>query len=225
MSYSVFSANWWIRIWCYSNWFQTKTAHYHQTCPFPLLKPPWLIVNDQWSILFLIHSMDLYNQYLIPTIYSHAAQKVGLNSFPPNSAPSETAFHRSNPSWGAASVSVSSGFPVPVGSSSGMEGLSWSRCRVEKRKVGWATVPQVGEKVNIHPMLEDGEGWWRFLRLRYYSTLFPCKNSFPLEYTRCHIQYSPPIYESKFGVTTTDFRPKQHTTTKHAHIHFWSLHG
>ena len=126
------------------------------------------------------------------------------------------------------SLSVSSVFTSSVGLSlSGMaEGLSWSRCRVEKRKVGWATGPQVGEKVNIQPMLEDGgEGWWRFLRLRYYSILFPCKNRFPLEYTRCHIQYSPPIYESKFGVTTTDFRPKQHTTIKHAHIHFWSLHG
>ena len=126
------------------------------------------------------------------------------------------------------SLSVSSVFTSSVGLSlSGMApGLIWSRCRVEKRKVGWATGPQVGEKVNIQPMLEDGgEEWWRFLRLRYYSILFSCKNRFPLEYTRCHIQYSPPIYEYKFGVTTTDFRPKQHTTIKHAHIHFWSLHG
>ena len=126
------------------------------------------------------------------------------------------------------SLSVSSVFTSSVVLSlSGMApDLIWSRCRVEKKKVGWATGRQVGEKVNTQPMLEDGgEGWWRFLRLRYYSILFPCKNCFPLEYTRCHIQYSPPIYESKFGVTTTEFRPKQHTTTKHAHIHFWSLHG
>ena len=147
----------------YNNWFQTKIAHYHQTCPYPLLKPPWSIVNDQWSILFFIHSMDLYNQYLIPTIYSHATPQVGLNSFQPNSAPSETAFHRSNPSWGAASVSVSPGFPVPVGSSSGMEGLSWSRCRVEKRKVGWATGPQVAEKSTftqcLRMVVKDGEGF------------------------------------------------------------------
>ena len=34
---------------------------------------------------------------LSPQIYSHATPQVGLNSFPPNSTPSETAFHRSNP--------------------------------------------------------------------------------------------------------------------------------
>ena len=63
---------------------------------------PWLI-RDQWSMVNTIfdtlkwNQMDLYNQNLIPTIHSHAAQKVGLNSFPPNSAPIQTAFHISNP--------------------------------------------------------------------------------------------------------------------------------
>ena len=54
----------------------------------------------QWYMQYLFSyiEMDLYNQYHIPTIYSHAAAKqVGLNSFPPNSTPSATAFHRSNP--------------------------------------------------------------------------------------------------------------------------------
>ena len=103
MSYSVFPANLWVQIWCSNNWFQAKTAQYHQTCPYPLLKPPWLI-RSQWSMdvngkyFFSYIEMDLYNQYRIPTIYTLAAAKqVGLNSFPPNSTPSATAFHRSNP--------------------------------------------------------------------------------------------------------------------------------
>ena len=41
-----------------------------------------------------------------------------------------------------------------MGSSSG--DLIWSRCNIEKRKVGGATGPQVGEKVNAQPMLDDG---------------------------------------------------------------------
>ena len=48
--------------------------------------------------------------------------------------------------------------------------LIWSRCRVNKRKVAGATGPQVGEKVNAQPMLDDGgEG---FLWLRDYSLFF-----------------------------------------------------
>ena len=34
-----------------------------------------------------------------------------------------------------------------------------------------------------------------------------------------------PIYESKFGVPTSDFTPQKHTITKHVHIHSWTLHG
>ena len=30
---------------------------------------------------------------------------------------------------------------------------------------------------------------------------------------------------SKFGVPTRYFTPQKHTTTKHVHIHFWTLHG
>ena len=101
MSYSVFPANLWVRIWCSNKWFHTTKAEYHQACPYPLLKPPWLI-RSQWSMdvngkYFSSYiEMDLYNQYRIPTIYTLAAAKqVGLNSFPPNSV--ENAFHRSNP--------------------------------------------------------------------------------------------------------------------------------
>ena len=86
------------------------------------------------------------------------------------------------------SLSVSSVFTSSVGLSlSGMApGLIWHRCRVEKRKVGWATGPQVGEKVNIQPMLEDGgEG---FLWLRYYSILFPCKNRLVIAFLRIQIE-------------------------------------
>ena len=61
------------------------------------------MINGQYNTMFDTlkrNEMDLYNQHPIPpipTIYSHAAQKVGLHSFPPNSTPSATAFHRSNP--------------------------------------------------------------------------------------------------------------------------------
>ena len=161
---------------------------------------------------------------IIPAIY--------LNSFLPNSTPSETAFHRSNPTislWGASSGS--SGFLFSEFLSSG--DLIWSRCRVNKRKVGGATGPQVGEKVNAQPVLEAGG---KGFLLRFYSILFLQKSPrnrfswnvnssrFPVEYTRCHILYSPPIYESKFGVPTSDFTPQKQTITKHVHIHSWSLH-
>ena len=165
---------------------QQLISHHKSTLPpnMPISTFEATMVNCQWSMvnIFFIHSMDLYNQYLIPTIYIHAAQQVGLNSFPPNSAPSETAFHRSNPSWGAASVSVSSGFPLSVGMLSARmaEGLIWSRGRVEKRKVGWATGPQVGEKsqcsVNVWGW------WWRVLWLRHFSSLRIVSPSGFLEY-------------------------------------------
>ena len=52
MSYSVFPANLWVRIWCSNKWFHTTKANYHQACPYPLLKPPWFhgwfAINGQW---------------------------------------------------------------------------------------------------------------------------------------------------------------------------------
>lgn len=38
---------------------------------------------------------------------------------------------------------------------------------------------------------------------------------------KCHIQYSPPIYESKFDVPTSDFTPREQTITKH--VPPWSI--
>ena len=153
-----------------------KDANIH----FWILKPPWLIVNDQWSILFSIKWICTTN-ILSPQFTAMQHHKWAWTACHPTQRPVKPP---STVPTLPTSVSVSSGFPLPVDSSSGMvEGLSWSRCRVEKRKVDWATGPQVGEKVNIHPMLEDGgEGWWRFLRLRYYSILFPCKNRFVIAF-------------------------------------------
>ena len=102
----------------------------------------------------------------------------------------------------------------------------------ESGRSNWAAG---GEKVDAQPMLDDG-GEGCFL-LRFYSILFLQKSPrnrfswnvnssrFPVEYTRCHILYSPPIYESKFGVPTSDFTPQKQTITKHVHIHSWNLHG
>ena len=47
--------------------------------------------------------------------------------------------------------------------------LIWGRCNVEKRKVGGATGPQVGEKVNAQPVLEAGG---KGFLLRFYCILF-----------------------------------------------------
>ena len=64
--------------------------------------------------------------------------------------------------------------------------------------MGGATGPQVGEKVNAQPMLDDGgEG---FCGSKNRSVIAPSLN--------VNSSRFPPIYESKFGAATTDFRPK-----------------
>ena len=191
-------------ICCSNKWFHTTKTYYHQACPYPLLKPPWLVRN-QWSMVntFFIqwNEMDLYNQYLIPTIYSHTAQQVGLNSFPPNSAPSAIAFHRSNPTtllWGASSGS--SVFTSSVGLLSPwvVADLIWSRCSRKKRKAGRATGPQVGEKVNTQPMLENGgEG---FCGSDTILLFFACKNRLVIAFLIRFKSLCAWIYQMSYSV-------------------------
>ena len=147
-----------VPIRCSNKVFHTTKAHYHEACPYPLSNPPWLIRN-QWSMVNTIfdtlkwNQMDLYNEHLIPTIYSHAAQKWAWTASHPTQRTVQlpsTVSTLPTSSVGAG-FSGSSVFPSLV-SSSGI----WSRCRVEKRKVGGATGPQVGERVNAQPMLDDG---------------------------------------------------------------------
>ena len=181
----------------------------------------------------------MYNQYL-PTIYTLAAAKqVGLNCFPPNSTPSATAFHRSNRtnlfSLRSLRILWFLRFPIFGGLVFFLngEGLDLESVQSQQKESGRSNWAAGGETVDAQPMLDDGgEG---FL-LRSYSILFLQKSlrnrcswnvnssRFPVEYTRCHIQYSPPIYESEFGVPTSDFTPQKQTITKHVHIHSWSLH-
>ena len=75
--------------------FQQGISHHKNTLPpsmslstfEPSMVDSQSIINDQYKLFHTLkwNQMDLYNQYLIPTIYSHTAQQVGLNSFPPNS--------------------------------------------------------------------------------------------------------------------------------------------
>ena len=112
---------------------------------------------------------------------------------------------------------------------------TWSGVGAESTKGKWAE--QLGRRWRKSRCSANAWWWWwRLFLLRFYSILFLQKSPrnrfswnvnssrFPVEYTRCHILYSPPIYESKFGVPTSDFTPQKQTITKHVHIHSWSLH-
>ena len=131
----------------------------------------------------------MYNQYL-PTIYTIAAAKqVGLNSFPPNSTPSATAFHRSNPTnlfslrrirrilWFLR-------FPIfsEVVFFLNGEGLDLESVQSQQKESGRSNWAAGEESVNAQPMLDDGgEG---FLWLRDYSLFFFCKNRFVIAFLR-----------------------------------------
>ena len=144
-----------VLIRCSNKVFHTTKAHYHQAGPYPLSNPPWLIRN-QWSMVNTIFDtlkwkqMDLYNEHLIPTIYSHAAQKVGLNSFQCNCLPPFQPY-QPLPSEDSLVPPFSHLWYRRLESGVGAES-TW----VNKRKVGGATGPQVGERVNAQPMLDDG---------------------------------------------------------------------
>ena len=104
---------------------------------------------------------------------------VGLNSFPANSVPSETAFHRFNPTNLFTLRSILGFIRFPIAGRLGVIGLNGGGLDLEsvqsrkKRKVGRATGPQVGEKVNTQPMLDDGGegscGWDTILMYSKYS--------------------------------------------------------
>ena len=146
--------------------FQQGISHHKNTLPpsmslstfEPSMVDSQSIINGQYKFFHTLkwNQMDLYNQYLIPTIYSHTAQQVGLNSFPPNS-PVKL------PSTVPTLPLHSEGHPLVRPFSH----LLWACCRPEwwrtwsgvggkskKKKVGEATGPQVGEKVKAQRMLD-----------------------------------------------------------------------
>ena len=153
--------------------------------------------------------MDLYNQHPIPTIYSHAAQKVGLNSFPvklPSTFPTLPA----SSVWGFSGSSV---FPSLVSSASAWmaEDLIWSRWAAGGRKSQCSA--------------NAWWWWWRCLWLRYYSVFFPLSNSLRNRVSLNGFPLEIPDVIFRFALPTSDFTQQKQTITKHVHIHSWSLHG
>ena len=130
----------------------TKHVHIH----FRTLHG-WFAINDQWSIQFLIHwneikwicTMNILSPQFTATQHKKWAWTASHPTQRPLQLPS-TVSTLPTSSVGAG-FSGSSVFPSLVSSS-----RIWSRCRVNKRKVGGATGPQVGERVNAQPMLDDG---------------------------------------------------------------------
>ena len=148
----------------------TKHVHIH----FRTLHG-WFAINDQWSIQFLKHWNGMKwictINILSPTVYSHAAQKVGLNSFAPNSAPTETAFHHFQPYQ---PLHSEDSLVPPISHlwwarrRYGMVAdLIWSRCRVNTKESGRSNWAAGGRKSQC-----SANAWWwwcRCLWLRYYS--------------------------------------------------------
>ena len=121
-------------------------AHYHQTCPYPLLKPPWLIVNDQWSILFFPYIKWICTINIIsPQFTAMQHNKWACTASNPTQRPVKPP---STVPTLPTSVSVSSVFTSSVVLSlSGMAPrLIWSRCRVGKKESGLSNWSAGGRK-------------------------------------------------------------------------------
>ena len=190
MSYSVFPANllYESKIGVPTSDFTPQKANYHQARPYPLFKPSMVdsqsMINGQYIFSYI--EMDLYNQNLVPTIYTLAAAKqVGLNSFPPklnaqcNCLPPFQPYQPLQSEQDSLVPSVSH--------------LRWARRRLESgvgatsKKGKWAE--QLGRRWEKKSMLSQ-------------CLMMVVKVSV------VEISRFPPIYESKFGTATTDFRPK-----------------
>ena len=180
MSYSAFPANIWLLIRCSKKLYftpqkHTITKHVH----IHFRTRPWLIRN-QWSMVNTIfdtlkwNQMDLYNQHPIPTVYSHAAQKVGLNSFPVK-LPSTFPTLPTSSLWG---FSGSSDLPSLVSSASyGMVAdLIWSRCRVKTKESGRSNWAAGGRKSQCSA---NGEGFCGCDTILFF---FPCQNRFVIAF-------------------------------------------
>ena len=154
MSYSVFPANLWVRIWCSNKWFHTTKANYHQACPYPLLKPPWLIRN-QWSMVnTFFHTLKwicttniLFRQFTPLQQQNKWAWTASHPTQRPVQLPSTVPTLPTSSVWGGlGGFSGSFGFPSSVGSFSSWmaKDLIWSRCRVnmsqqkESGRSNWA---------------------------------------------------------------------------------------
>ena len=143
------------------------------------------MVNCQWSMVNTFFN-TLYKWICTTNILSPqftAMQQVALNSFPPNSAPSETAFHRSNPANLLRSSLCISIIRIPfagglvVWNGGGIVLESVQSRKKESGLSNWAA----GGRKSQHSANASG-WWWRFLRLRYCSILFPCKNRFVIAF-------------------------------------------
>ena len=103
MSYSAFPANIWLLIRCSKKVLHTTKAHYHQACPYPLSNPSMVdsqsMINGQYNFWYIeMESNGSVQSTSYPQKFTAKQHKKWVNSFPPNSAPTETAFHHSNPS-------------------------------------------------------------------------------------------------------------------------------
>ena len=142
----------------------------------------WFAINHQWSIHFFIHRNGntwICTTNILSSQFTAIQQHNKWVEQLPTQLPSETAFHRSNPTtslWGASSGS--SVFTSSVGLLSPwvVADLIWSRWKVEKKESGrsdWAA----GGRKSQH----SANAWrwrWEFLWLRYYSLFsFPLRES------------------------------------------------
>ena len=181
------------------------------------------MVNGKYFFSYI--EMDLCNQYLIPTIYALAAAKqVGLNAqcncLPPFQPYQPLQSEESEDSLVPSVSHLRWARFLPEWR------RTWSGVGAESTKGKWAE--QLGRRWGKSQCSASAWGWWwRFfvVEILFYSILFLQKkrlrnrwswnvnsSRFPVdEYTRCHILYSPPIYESKFGVPTSDFTPQKQT--------------
>ena len=138
----------------------TNTKHVH----IHFRTRPWLI-RDQWSMVNTIfdtlkwNQMDLYNQH--PHNSQPCSTKSGLEQLPTQLSAHSNCLPHFQPYQPLHSEQHSLVPPFPH--------LWWARRRPEwqrtwsgvgaeskQRKVGGATGPQVGERVNAQPMLDDG---------------------------------------------------------------------
>ena len=172
---------------CSNKWFHTTKTHYHQACPYPLLNPPWLIRN-QWSMVNNVNTYFSFNgMKWIRTINILSPQFAAIQH-------NKWAWTASHPTQ--LPVQLPSTVPTPpLYSEEHSPFHLYSHCRwarrlewrrtwsgvgaesQKKRKVGRANGPQVGEKVNTQPMLDDGGagfcGWDTILII-----IFPRKRHF-----------------------------------------------
>ena len=160
MSYSAFPANIWLLIRCSKKVFHTTKAHYHQACPYPLSNPSMVdsqsMINGQYNFWYIeMESNGSVQSTSYPQKFTATQHKKWVNSFPPNSAPTETAFHHSNPSnLFTLSILWFLRFPIFGELGVGLNGRGLDRGSVQSQNKGkWAE--QLGRRWEKESMLSQ----------------------------------------------------------------------